>query len=57
MRLPVLSDVYANASPGARGVALMLATTLIFTGMQVTVRHVAEDGGSLISDFCLICLL
>ena len=43
MRLPVLSDVYANAPPAARGVALMLATTLIFTGMQVTVRHVAED--------------
>lgn len=43
MRLPVISDVYANAPPAARGVALMLATTLIFTAMQVTVRRVAED--------------
>lgn len=43
MRLSAITDVYANAPPAARGVALMIATTLIFTGMQVTVRRVAED--------------
>ncbi len=43
MRLQVISDLYADAPPAARGVALMLVTTLVFTAMQVTVRHVAED--------------
>ncbi len=43
MRLSAITAVYTNAPPAARGVALMLATTLIFTGMQVTVRRVAED--------------
>ena len=43
MRIPVISDLYADAPPAVRGVALMLVTTLVFTAMQVTVRHVAED--------------
>lgn len=43
MRLPVITAYYANAPPAARGVALMMVTTLVFTGMQVTVRHVAQD--------------
>ena len=34
---------FTAISPRFRGIFFMLISTLLFTGMQVTVRHVAEE--------------